>query len=234
MLSKFKILSNNQLKIIAMVTMLLDHAGKILFPQSSILMILGRISFPIFAYMIAEGCTYTKNRSRYLLTLLFMAIAFQTVYFIVLDSWYLNILFTFTLSITTIYCIDLVLKNKSVRNALLMLLELCAVVFICIFLKPLLLSDTDFKIDYGFLGVMLPVAIYFTPKKTGKIIVTAVILCIMALISFKLKWFALLSIPFLALYNGKRGKANLKYMFYIFYPAHFVVLYGIKILLNSI
>ena len=55
-------LSGNALKIIGAITMLIDHMGVVLFPGIAILRIIGRISFPIFAFMIAEGCRYTKNK----------------------------------------------------------------------------------------------------------------------------------------------------------------------------
>ena len=58
-------LTNNQLKIIAMISMLIDHIGVAMFPNVMILRIIGRLAFPIFAYMIAEGCFYTKNKARY-------------------------------------------------------------------------------------------------------------------------------------------------------------------------
>ena len=61
---KFKGLTNNQLKIIAMITMLIDHIGIVLFPQIKIFRIIGRFAFPIFAYMLAEGCTNTKNKKK--------------------------------------------------------------------------------------------------------------------------------------------------------------------------
>ena len=55
-------LSNDRLKIIAAAAMLIDHIGAYLLPQVRILRIIGRIAFPIFAFMIAEGCRYTKNK----------------------------------------------------------------------------------------------------------------------------------------------------------------------------
>ena len=95
-------LTNNQLKIIAMVSMLFDHVGEVLFYNQScyvIFKIIGRLAFPIFAFMIAEGCRYTKNRTRYLLTIAGLGIAFQAVYYVFTQSWYIGILLTFTLSI---------------------------------------------------------------------------------------------------------------------------------------
>lgn len=58
------LLSGNQLKIIAMITMLIDHIGVNLFPSVTIMRVIGRLSFPIFAYMIAEGCRYTRDRKK--------------------------------------------------------------------------------------------------------------------------------------------------------------------------
>lgn len=57
-------LSNNALKIIAMLSMLIDHTGLMIFPEYKIFRIIGRLAFPIFAYMIAEGCFYTKKQKK--------------------------------------------------------------------------------------------------------------------------------------------------------------------------
>ena len=64
-MKKIRFLSGNMLKVIAAITMTVDHIGVIFFPSSNILRIIGRIAFPIFAFMIAEGCKYTKNKFRY-------------------------------------------------------------------------------------------------------------------------------------------------------------------------
>ena len=156
--------NNNQLKIVAMVTMLLDHIGRYLFSQYVIFRIIGRISFPIFAYMIAEGCIHTKNRAKYLTGLFVLAVICQVGFFIVSGSLYMNILLTFSLSVLTIYTADFFLKRKNFSSLLVLIFEFFVVVFICVFLGKIL-SGTDFKIDYGLLGGMLPVAIYYTPKK---------------------------------------------------------------------
>ena len=54
-------LNSNQLKLIAAVSMLLDHVGYFLFPTVTVFRILGRLAFPIFAFCISEGCRYTKT-----------------------------------------------------------------------------------------------------------------------------------------------------------------------------
>ena len=59
-------MTGNQLKILALVTMTIDHVGVVLLPQYLVLRIIGRLTYPIFAYMIAEGCFYTHSKRRYL------------------------------------------------------------------------------------------------------------------------------------------------------------------------
>ena len=49
------------LKIIAFLTMIVDHTGVIFYPNSQIFRIIGRISFPIFCFFIVEGFSHTKN-----------------------------------------------------------------------------------------------------------------------------------------------------------------------------
>ncbi len=73
-------LSANQLKVIAALTMLIDHVGMILFPSIRLFRIIGRISFPIFSFMIYEGCKYTRNKKRYLLQIFIIGIFTTAVY----------------------------------------------------------------------------------------------------------------------------------------------------------
>lgn len=230
-------LTNNQLKIVAMVSMLCDHVGLLFFPEVDIFRIIGRIAFPIFAYMIAEGCRYTKNRAKYLCLVAGMGIVFQLVYLVAMDSLYQGILITFSLAIITIYAIDGILKSKKLWTGLASVASLAFVVFF-VFVLPILLKGTDFDLDYGLWGILLPVAIYYLPNRLWRTVGMAVLLLARAIhytvfpIALgPLQWFALLSVLFLALYNGERGKAKMKYVFYIFYPAHLVILYGIAILI---
>jgi len=76
------VLSNNQLKMIALVCMTIDHIGAYILTDWIILRIIGRIAFPIFAYMIAEGCAYTKNRKKYLGVMAVTAVLYQGAYFV--------------------------------------------------------------------------------------------------------------------------------------------------------
>ncbi len=229
-------LTNNQLKIIAMVSMLLDHIGLLFFPDVMLFRALGRIAFPIFAYMIAEGCRYTKNRAKYLGMIAGMGIVFQLVYLVAMGSLYQGILITFSLAIITIYAIDGILKSKKLWGILAAIGAL-AFVAVFVFVLPILLSGTDFDIDYGVWGILIPVTVYFMPNhkwRAGSVslllLIRAIYYTVVPSALGLVQWFSLLTIPLFALYNGERGRAKMKYVFYIFYPAHLVILYGIAML----
>ncbi len=98
-------MSNTTLKIIACVSMLLDHIGYILFPEYIIFRYFGRIAMPIFAFFIGVGCRYTKNKLKYFSQVLLLGVFCQIVYVANdlitgnFDKIYGNILLTFSLSI---------------------------------------------------------------------------------------------------------------------------------------
>ena len=224
-------LNNNQLKIIAIISMLVDHVGEALFPDVYILRVIGRFAFPIFAYMIAEGCRYTRNRAKYIGQVAALGIVCQLVYFFAMGSLYQGILITFSLSIITIFAIDLFIKKKNFSSCAVMLLTVAAVIFIAV-VMPIIFNKQGFAIDYGALGMLMPIAVYYLPKKWQKLSASAIILLARALLYGEYRWFALLAVPLLMLYNGERGKANLKYLFYIFYPTHLVVIYLLGLLIR--
>ncbi len=222
-------LSGNQLKIIAMLAMLADHIGLCLLPELKILRVVGRLAFPIFAYMIAEGCRYTRHRGIYLARLATLAAGCQVVYTVFGGGWHLNILITFSMAIATIFAIDGYIKQRNLRSLLVMIAVLAGLVFVE-GVAPVLFAEQGFHPDYGALGVMLPMVIYFARNKWEKLLLAAVILLAMAWGSGGVQWFSLLALPLLLCYHGKKGKMKLKYMFYIFYPAHLAVIYLIQYL----
>jgi len=225
-------LTGNQLKILALVTMTIDHIGSRLFPQIRLLRIIGRLALPIFAYMIAEGCLYTKNRKRYLGMIAGLGLFCQLVYYIFDKSLYQCILITFTCSILLIYSIDFA-KEKGGPSHLLPAFALVAVLF---FIKgiPILFPNSDFYVDYGFAGAMLPVLIYLMPTRQTKWMGTAIGLCLLAMQSSQTQWFSLLALIPLALYGGRRGKRSMKYLFYLYYPLHLAVIEGIGLLMKAL
>lgn len=217
-------LTNNQLKIIALITMTVDHIGWILMPHNILLRIIGRLAYPIFAYMIAEGCCYTHNIRKYLGTMVAMAAVSQVVSFVCAGSLYQGIMTTFSLSI----CLVILLKNARKKNTVLAWCAVVAGVLAVFFLTeilPLLLPGTDYAVDYGFWGVLLPVFVYLGKDKWQKLLITGVLLVILWLEYRYIQGWSLLALPVLALYNGQRGRWRMKWLFYLYYPGHLAVIY---------
>ena len=216
-------LSGNALKIIAMLSMLADHAGKALFPDLLILQLFGRVAFPLFAYMIAEGCRYTKNRVRYFLSIFLLGAGCQAVYIVTMRSLYLGVLLTFSLSIGCIFAIDSFLAQKTASRALLMAGAIVLTLFVSL-IAPTLFAKQGLVLDYGIYGVFFPIAVYYAKNKRAGLVSVAVLLLLRGIFIGGKHWCALLALPLLLLYNGKRGKWRLKYLFYIFYPAHLAII----------
>ncbi|MBQ4282755.1 MAG: hypothetical protein IJB96_02370 [Lachnospira sp.] len=223
-------LNNNQLKIIALIAMTCDHLGKQVFPDIVILQIVGRLAFPIFAYMIAEGCCYTRNMKKYFGMTAAVALVCQIIYFVAMGSLYMCVMVTFSLSIVLIALIKEARKRKSVLLWLVFGLAVAVTFFLCT-IVPNLPTGTDFYIDYGIIGVMLPVVIYVYEERLTKLVATSLMLVLLGTYLGGVQWWGLLSVPFLAVYNGCRGKMHLKYIFYVYYPVHLGVIYLISLVL---
>ena len=221
-----KIFSGNVLKIIALISMTFDHVGLTFFPSALWMRIVGRLAFPIFAFMIAEGCRYTKHKARYLSTLAIMALVMQIIYFVFEKSLYMCIFVTFTLSVSCIYAIDNFKKQKNFISFIFAFGVLVGVFY----LTKILPQNTSFWVDYGFWGVMLPPIVYFSKNKTQKAIAFTIMLILVSLDLGGIQLYSLLSIPLIVLYNGKRGKFNLKCLFYVYYPLHLAVIYLIEVI----
>ena len=221
-------LTGNQLKILALLFMTIDHIGLFLIPRDMMLYTvsrcIGRLAMPIFAWMVAEGCRYTKNRLRYLLTLLVFGVASQAVEYVYQHSLQMCILITFALSVILIYALEYANKKKNFLSLCLLGGIFLAICYTCVFM-PGDMPQLRFGVDYGIYGVLLPVVIYIGRSKQEKLLLAAIGLVPMAVYYGWLQWFAFPSLLLLALYNGQRGKAKLKYLFYIYYPVHLGALY---------
>ena len=218
-------LSGNALKIIAAFSMLADHAGFLFFPQTEGLRIVGRLAFPIFAFMIAEGCRYSRNRLRYFLSVFLLGVTCQVVYTIAGSDGRMNVLITFSLSIALI-CLLQTAKER--MSAVWWLLFAAAVIGFQFLLQYI-------WVDYGFWGVMTPLfASLFQTRRgfpthkydrhTVHVVALAMGLAMLAHALGGIQVYGLLAIPVLLLYSGQRGKWKLKYFFYLFYPLHLAAL----------
>lgn len=222
---KMACLTGNHLKLIAAFAMLLDHMGILLFPGVRLLRILGRLAYPLFAYMIAEGCRYTRNKLRYFLMVFGLGTACQLVYYFASGDTYLNILLTFSCSVLLIYCLQAIYRAENWKQEFLWSVVLAAGIFAALGI------DRYLTIDYGFWGILVPVFAAFAHVRKfprwAEVLMLGLGLILLAADLGGMQHYALLSLPILLLYSGKRGSANLKYFFYIFYPLHLAVLQGI-------
>lgn len=225
-------LNRNGLKLIALVSMTIGHVGLIFFPTEPGFRIVGRLAFPLFAYMVAEGCRYTHNRRRYLGLIWGLALVCQVVYSWYAKDLYLCVLVTFGLSIPTVFALrDWRIGPGWWNWRLLRFLGWIAVdAGICLGL-PKLLAPWGFAVDYGFWGVCLPVLLACSDRRDRQLALAAVGIMLLSWSIGGIQWASLAALPILALYNGQRGTRRLKYLFYIYYPAHLVLLEGLAMLL---
>ncbi len=215
------------LKLIACIFMTIDHMGAYLFPRIIWFRIAGRIAYPVFAYFIAEGCAYTRNKMKRFLLLLIPGILFDIVYFIVFKEQYGNIFLTFSLSVISIYTLQWAKKELASKSAFKALFS--AIVFIA-FIGAVWAINRVYHVEYGFYGVLVPVfASMFEggDKKDVRLLSFSAGLILLALKMgiANIQIWSLMAVPLLALYNGEAGVKKFKYGFYIFYPLHLILIW---------
>lgn len=222
------------LKLFAIIFMIIDHVGFIIFPSNFILRAIGRLAFPLFAYQMAVGFSHTRNKEKHILKLLAFAILCQiptliTYNILQIDAG-LNIIFTFVISLLIIYNIENIhifdnsAENKKIafKNILITLLVSFLLVFIGIYLN----------VDYTWYGILLTVFFYFTLKNKPLSMLGFTLLIILnSFISNNLMsilaYISVLDCLFILAFNGKRGYKT-SWLFYAIYFLHFFPLLLIK------
>jgi hypothetical protein len=149
-----------QIKLIAIICMVIDHIGLFFFPQILLFRIVGRLAFPLFAWLIANGAYYSKNTKQYLVRLLLFALVAQMPFIVInrlIDPsfWALNVLFTLFLGLATIVLIQ---KSKNIFVSLL-------IVIVSTLIASIL------NIEYGAMGVLAIIVFYLSFKNFKKIII---------------------------------------------------------------
>jgi len=207
-----------QLKIAALILMTIDHIGVILFPQNIILRVIGRLSFPIFVFLILEGYKYTKNYNLFLKRLGLFAVIIEIPNFLLNYSSSLNIFFTLFAGLIVVKSLD----QKEKR-----------------YLIPMFLIASDlFHFDYSTYGILLFVVFYYIYKYEVSLLnrflivtlfhLTIQIPIIYTLLNFRseIQIFAIFSVLVVSLYNGEKGYDSkvTKYLFYLYYPIHIIAL----------
>jgi hypothetical protein len=210
------------LKWLALATMTIDHIGLVLYPQVSILRIIGRLAFPIFSYLLVLGMESTHNPRRYFYRMLGFAFLSQIPFAIAneIPIWqHLNIFFTLSLGIILIYSLE---KNN--------------ILFIIPFVASIIIP-----VDYGIYGLATILFLHEMRsfKWTGVAFLVSMNLLLIPFASYQP--LALLALPIILLHtNGKLNFTLLKketkypkitrYFFYAYYPIHLLVLSLIRII----
>lgn len=218
-MTNFKCLSRFALKVIALLAMVVDHCGLVLYywaykfhgyPEAvyTAMRYFGRISFPIYCFLLAEGFVHTKNVKKYASRVLLFAFASEIPfdYMLKYKPFTLecqNVMFTLFLGICAMYFAKMVKDGKYI------FLPLTAV--------PFLLAHFG-NTDYGAWGVCLMLLFYLLREYPAFMYGTVSAILFVKNIAAT---FAVLPIM---MYNGQRGKLRLKYFFYVFYPAHIIIL----------
>ncbi len=228
---RFNGFTQNQLKVIAAVFMAADHIGAELFPQLDILRIIGRLSFPIFAFFIYEGCKYTHSKPKYLARIFLLGLLCMAGYYVYAGEIYGNILITMSLSICVIYGIQFFKSQIHGGNRILG--AVIAVGCIC----GAAVACSLVYIDYGICGVLLPAFAEIFDGYSSRNKHMPLLGFVIGLLLLSWKWggnqyISLLSLPLLAAYNGERGKRNMKYFFYWFYPVHLAAIGAVSVIMG--
>lgn len=204
-------LNSFQLKIIAIILMTLSHIQYHIGITN--LFYVGQAAFPIFAFLSAYGAVQTSNFKKYFLRLLIAGTAFQ-IPLIIMGESYINIFITLALGTAAIIAV------RSCNH---------------IVLVPILIFAYITDLDYGVFGILLILSAYlvnFNKVYYSIVLIVLQFIWINIFGDFSIyQWGAVFAIPFLLAYNFELGNRNFKYFFYVYYPLHIVIIYGISLII---
>lgn len=227
-MQRYRVLNGFHLKLIAACTMFIDHMGYTLFPGVMWLRCIGRVAFPIFCFLIAEGCVHTHDRKKYALRLFVFAVLSE-IPFNLMTGWAVwnpydqNVLWTLLLGAAVCWSIDGVLKRRTAPAFVLTGAAMVAAFWLL----------EVFCTDYGGWGMLL-VAMFYGVRRApygqaAKMAAQAVGLaffCIGVMGGVTIELWALTALVPIWLYNGQHGVSHkaVQYGFYAFYPLHILIL----------
>lgn len=240
-------ISADALKVIAMVTMLIDHTGAVLFPETLWLRLIGRVSYPIFVWLLVMGFTHTSNLKKYMLRMgifaLLSEVPFDLAFSGRLTVRTQNIYFTLLLSLFLLTAMKAVLDRPDGPDARLRGLAVAGLMIATSVISELL------GFDYGCMGPVLA-AMFYLHVRTKKPGLPAgfFLFCLADLADPLLNgrdlmnpnvWsstfdaivteaFGAVALPFISRCNGVRKWKRGKNFFYLFYPLHLLLLYAIS------
>ena len=226
--SSWQMVSGSWLKMLAMLTMLIDHLAAFYWVRDPdmfeplftvghrvvtvymLMRTIGRLAFPIFAFLLVEGFVHTRNRRRYGLSLLLFAFISELPWNLVhAGTWHYysqNVLFTLFLGFLGLCALERYQADRR-RQAFALI--------------GLLVASVLLRCDYGCSGYGFVLLLYVLRQRP---LLRAVIgSCVLGS-----RWIAGLAFIPISMYNGKRGFIQgpvAKYLFYVFYPLHLFIIY---------
>jgi len=210
------------LKWIAIITMTVDHVSAVLYPEFDVLRWIGRLSFPLFAYLLILGMENTRNVNNYFIRLFIFALISQVPFFLATSTdpfEHLNIFFTLSFGLLFVYFF----KKSS------------ALAFIPLFVSFIV------PFDYGIYGIAMIGCMYILYENPKFGVVSLVILNALFLVPWNTQFLSLFAVPLILLHkNGSLKTINesdkifkihlwRKYFFYVYYPLHLTLLYILKL-----
>lgn len=244
--------SSWNLKWIALLTMFIDHFGACVWSYQVttglmrfedpafyipyyILRGIGRLAFPLFIFLLAEGFYYTKSRKKYLFRLTLFAflseIPFDLALFLtnsrikageITNFAHQNVYFTLVLGFVSMLLIDEI--EKKIQNKGMESLCILGAVALPAGLAQLIHTD------YGAVGVTAIAVAWLLREKRGSLLEMTGTVFIL-IFSSTLEAIALLDLPLIAAYHGKEGKKGNRWFFYAFYPLHLLALFALRMFL---
>lgn len=208
--------SQEMLKLIACAAMLIDHIGAYLLPQYTLLRVIGRIAFPIYCFLLAEGVHHTKKPHAYVLRLLLLAVLSELPFDLCTAGWitfrYQNVMLTLLLGV----CMGLAMKKAP------------------LWLKPVLifpfaLLAQFLRTDYGAMGIVIIALFLLTRQMPQSLLLQAIGLYVIQLCFSvnNVQHCALAAMIPISLYSGQKITQNsiAQWSFYLFYPVHLLILW---------
>lgn len=217
-LSRYQRMDGTVLKLIACLSMFIDHLGAVCFSEMMGFRIIGRLAFPIYCFLLVEGAVHTHDMKKYILRMGIFALISEipfdlAFYHRLVYTGHQNVFFTLGLGLLAIWFLEHPIEQLDIPDVLYKLLVIIAAGLIAEF----------FNTDYGFTGIaVICVFYYLRGQPQLKYPIAAILLAAMGGVEV----YAVLALIPILLYNGQRGRQTkvMQYGFYIFYPAHLLLL----------
>lgn len=239
------------IKLVAILAMVCDHTGKMLFHNNATMRIIGRLAFPLFAYCVAMGCVYTKNHAKYLSRMVMVGLISQPFYALSMDHT-VPAMFAISFRENPVGAAVNFYVQSWAHPTVFATLAMGLIIIWTLRERQLWLTlalalltwKLSNSLDYAWRGVALIVLFYLFIIRWWMSL--PVILAYMVWwgltrgssyhlfgFSFGLQMFAILALPLIYIHTKSNLKIN-KWVFYLFYPAHLVGLLLIELALKAV